>query len=56
MERGCLRVGPNASSFRTVDVLYDLVLNITEDVVTSFIFLLADFCADFDEEGIFLRV
>jgi hypothetical protein len=55
VERGCLRVGPDSCPFGTVNVLHDLVLHVAEDMVSGFVFFLADFCADFDEEGIFLE-
>jgi len=54
MEGGCLRVRPYSGALRAVDVLHDLVLDITEYVVTRLVFLLADLGTDFDEEGVFL--
>jgi len=55
VERGCLGVRPDSCPFRAIYVLHYFVLDISENMVTGFVFFRAYFCANFDEEGIFLQ-
>lgn len=48
VKRCCLCVGPNSCSFTPVDILYDFVLDVAENVVAFFVLLLADICSDLD--------
>jgi hypothetical protein len=54
VKRGCLGVGPDSCSFFTTYILHDFVLDVTENVVSLFVFGFTDLCADFDKESVFL--
>ena len=56
MKCDSLCVGPDPSSFGAVDVLGYFILDVTEDVISSFGLLFANLSTNFDQEGIFLRL
>jgi hypothetical protein len=56
MESDRLNLGPDTSSFGTIDVLDDLILDVRQNMFPTGVSLFADLRSDVHKEGAFLAV